>query len=175
MRRILISIAALALLFTGAAAAAEPQLQQFVSQAGRFSVLMPGTPKPETQLITLKGGEKVTLYQFSISLDNDNVTYMVMYNDWPPNYANGPAQTQLKASRDGSVASAGAGAKLLSDSVINLNGVPGRAFTVQNNDGYHFTARDYLMNHRLYQVLTVASKGHSAVNRDAFMNSFKIQ
>jgi hypothetical protein len=175
MRRILISIAALALLFTGAAAAAEPPLQQFVSQAGRFSVLMPGTPQLTTQTVALKGGEKVTLYVFAVSLDNDNIAYEVMYNDFPSNYANGPAETQLKASRDVAVASAGAGAKLLSDSAISLNGVPGRAFMVQNNDGYNIAAHFYLVNHRMYQVLTVASKGHSAVNRDAFMNSFKIR
>ena len=64
---------------------------------------------------------------------------------------------------------------LISDTPIMLNGVPGRAFTCQNPDGFVFDSHIYFVNHRLYQVLIVTNKDYPAKYRDAFVNSFAIR
>jgi len=152
------------------AAQATATMQTFTSADGRFSVLLPGTPKQETQQVSLQGGGASTLYEFSVDLENDNVTYMVMYNDYPANYANEAPQTTLARTRDG----AAKDKTLTSDTAIDLNGVPGRAFTLTDKDGWLYSVHQFLNGKRLYQLIEVNSKDHPATLTDQFMNSFRM-
>jgi hypothetical protein len=158
------------LLFAGVASADDPPMQQFTSTDGRFSVLFPGAPDQSSQPIQLKGGESITIYTSSAEADNKNTSYIVMYNDYPARYVSADAQTILQNARNGAVA----GKTMLSDTVIQLNGIPGRAYTANDPQGYHFDVHEYLAGTRFYQLIITTSSGQLATQRDPFMNSFRI-
>jgi hypothetical protein len=168
-------------------------IQLFTSSEGRFSVMMPGIPVQNTEQAKLSGDTSITIYEFTISLASDNISYLVMYNDYPAGYAEDAPQTVLERTRDGAVktktlnsdkaieltVSAGpdsASAKDAGDQGRSTAGavVPGRAFTSTDSDGYNYSVRQYLRGKRLYQLIVVANKGYTAAQTDEFMNSFKI-
>lgn len=149
----------------------QPVLQPYTSAEGRFTVSFPGgSPKLDTETVNLKGGGSSTLYEFWTELENNNVSYMLMYNDYSPDYANGDPQTVLASTRDGAVANK----TLLSDMAINLNGVPGREFTTKD-DTWNYTVRQFLSGKRLYQLIVVSKSDQPATQTSDFMNSFRIQ
>ena len=76
----------------------------------------------------------------------------------------------LATVRDGALE----GTPLLVDQVIDLNGVPGRAFAFQKKDGRMFVARDFLRGGRLYQVVVIADATSSPTQVAKFLNSFRI-
>ncbi len=158
---------------TPAPAPADSVLKQFSSTAGRFTVILPGTPTTSSQQINVGNDtppQQVPLYEFAVSTDNDNIAYMVFYNDYPAGYATDGAPAVLARARD----AIAEGKTLLTDTAIDYNGVPGRAFTVHGPDGFGYDIRQYLDGQRLYQVMIVTSSGYTAKYRDAFMNSFKL-
>ena len=193
MRKLLTQSAVAVLLFAGVAAGNPPnppsgaaapklpppspamrddqsQMQPYTSIEGRFTVTFPGgTPKLDSQTVDLKGGGSTTLYQFWTEPDNNNVSYMVMYNDYSADYANGDPQATLATTRDGAVS----GKTLLSDIVISLNGIPGREFTAKDAT-WNYTVRQFLQGKRLYQLIVVSSASHPATQTSAFMTSFRI-
>jgi predicted Zn-dependent protease len=95
---------------------------------------------------------------------------MVMYNDYPPQYANDGSDAVLARTRDGAVK----GKTLLSDMAISLNGVPGREFTAKD-DTWNFTVRQFISGKRLYQLIVVSKSSAPATQTSDFLNSFKIQ
>jgi hypothetical protein len=146
------------------------QAVPYSSLDGRFSVTFPGgTVKQETEQIALQGGGSSTLYEFWVELDNNNVSYLVMYNDYPPNFADDGAEAVLARTRDGAVKDK----TLTSDVVIDLNGIPGRAFTCTDKD-WNYSVHQFLAGKRLYQLIVVSNSDHPAAYADEFMNSFKI-
>lgn len=148
----------------------QAQSQPYTSAAGRFTVTFPGgDPKVDSQSVNLKGGGTTTLYQFWTELENNNISYMLMYNDYTADYANGDPQSVLATTRDGAVS----GKTLLSDMAISLNGVPGREFTAKD-DTWNYTVRQFLQGKRLYQLIVVSNAAHPANQTSAFMTSFRI-
>lgn len=146
------------------------QLQPYTSTDGRFSVLFPGSPTKNDQRIALSGSDSVILHQFLF--DGNNLSYIVMYNDYPAKYVAGEPQSILGSVRDGSIESLKA--TLSSDGPIDLNGVPGRAFQSTDKDGTTYVARDFLNGQRLYQVMVTVGAGSSAAQAESFVNSFRI-
>lgn len=142
----------------------------FTSAEGRFSAELPGTPQQAAKPLTLQGGGASTLHQFWVDLDNDNVTYMVIYNDYPADYASASPQELLQTMRDGVVREK----TLTSDVPMELFGVPGRAFTALDKDGWQYAVHQFLNGTRLYQLIVVNSKDHPAARTEQFMNSFRI-
>jgi len=170
VRRFLSFGAAAALLFcAGVGAAPGASLQRFVSAEGHFSVMMPGTPTSQIVPVPLGPGKTTHLFEFSVSLENDNVRYLVTYNDYPLNTDAGSPGATLEAYRDGIAI----GKTLLSDKAISLNGVPGRAFTAQGPDG-HYDIQAFYADSRLFALIVVTKGDHQASDRDTFMNSFEI-
>ena len=163
--------AAVIVILTGAVAARGQQLQPYTSTDGRFFVQFPaGEVKHDTEPVNLNGSDSSTLYEFWVEQQDGNVSYMVMYNDYPANYANDGADAVLARTRDGAVK----GKTLLSDIAINLNGVPGREFTAKD-DKWNFTVRQFLKGKRLYQLIIVSNPDHPATQTSDFLNSFRIQ
>lgn len=152
------------------AQAAEAPMQPFTSMDGRFSAFFPGAPTQTSQSIQLKNGETTTLYQFSANTGNNNTSYIVMYNDYAPDVVAVGPEVLLQRTENGAVA----GKTLLSDQVINLRGVPGRAYTATDSNGYNYTVHEFLAGTRLYQLIVTTTKGSTATQLDAFMNSFII-
>jgi hypothetical protein len=142
----------------------------FTSAEGMFSINLPGTPKQMSKPLSLQGGGASTLHQFWVDLDNDNLTYMVIYNDYPADYASASPQELLQTMRDGVVRDK----TLTSDVPIELFGVPGRAFTAIDKDGWQYAVHQFLDGSRLYQLIVVNSKGHAPADTEEFMNTFRI-
>jgi hypothetical protein len=166
-------------LFTAVVAAGGQRMQPYTSTDGRFTINFPQADiKQDSSTINLGGCtptpqqqcDTTTLHQYWVELANGNVSYMVMYNDYPGNYADGDPQTTLAQTRDGAVGSK----TLLSDTAISLNGVPGREFTAKD-DTFNYTVRQYLQGKRLYQLIVVSGAATPATQTSDFMTSFKIQ
>ena len=95
---------------------------------------------------------------------------MVIYNDFPTDYANGSPQDLLESTRDGMVAD-----KILtSDVPIDLYGVPGRSFTASDKQGWLYAVHQFFDGNRLYQMIVVDDSEHPAILTEQFMNSFRI-
>ena len=101
--------------------AAEGPMKLFKSQAGKFSVLMPGKPTMRSSQLSTSVGP-INFHVFIVEFKNG--TYMVGYNDYPSD-STGSAQSRLEGARDGALKNSKS--TLLTDVPINLNGVPGRA------------------------------------------------
>lgn len=145
-------------------------MQPFTSVDGRFSAFFPGAPTQSAQPIQLKNGDTSTLYEFAATADNGNTSYIVLYNDYSPDVVADGAQAFLQRTESGAVA----GKTLLTDSAINLRGVPGRAYTVTDSSGYNYTVHEFLAGTRLYQLIVATAKGSTATQVNQFMNSFII-
>ena len=175
MRRLFSSLC-LSLLFSTAVAVAQAPptpdpMKSFTGPDGHFSIMMPGTPSYESQDVQLQGPDKAHMNEWYVELEDHNVSYMLMYNDYPPNYANGAPADMLIKFREGATADK----TLISDQIISLNGVPGRAFTTKDKDGWFYDVHHFFLNKRLYQLIIVTAPGHTALYRDEFMNSFQIK
>ena len=158
-------------MFAAVVAAGGQQMQPYTSADGRFTVNFPQAEvKQDSQTIPLQGNDTTTLHQFSAELADSGISFMVMYNDYSEDYANGDPQAVLATTRDGAVG----GKTLLSDTAISLNGVPGREFTAKD-DNWNYTVRQYLQGRRLYQLIVVSNNDHPATQISDFMTSFKIQ
>jgi hypothetical protein len=182
MRKIFLSIwlavalagnAAVAQAAPAAPAAPEPQLVEIVGPDGHFSIKFPGAPQYGSDLGKLNGTtETFQINRFYVSLQNDNVAYMLMYNDYPADADTTSPSALLEQVRAG----AADGKTVLSDDQIVLNGLPGRAFTTRDpKTGYNYDEHAFLVGKRLYQIIVVTGKDYTAPNRDAFLNSFNLR
>ena len=170
MRKMYTQVAVVLMVLAGVVSARAQQMQPYSSSEGRFSVQFPAAEvKHDTDSVSLSGGGSSTLNEFYVELADGNVSYMVMYNDYPSDYANDGPDAVLARTRDGAVK----GKTLLSDMAISLNGVPGREFTAKD-DNWHFTVRQFLQGKRLYQLIIVSKPDHPATQTSDFLNSFKI-
>ena len=171
MRELCIRIAVMVVVLASLAPARGQHTQPYTSADGRFTVNFPqGEVKQDSQTINLKGGGITTLYQFYVGMADSTISYMVMYNDYPADYANGDPQSVLATTRDGAIN----GKTLQSDMAISLDGVPGREFTAKD-DKRNYTVRQFLSGKRLYQLIVVSDSDHPATQTSDFMSSFKIQ
>lgn len=163
-------IAVASLLFVTVACQAAPQMQNFSSSEGRFSVQMPGAVQQRQKVHQFQDGKSANQYEFFVSTELNHVAYMVMYNDIPSGPPTGDPQIVLMRIRD----AIAKGKTLVSDSEISLNGTPGRAIVVRGSDGALYQLHEFLAGGRLYQLIVTASSGYTADQADAFMNSFKL-
>lgn len=145
--------------------------QPYTSADGRYSAQFPATPTESSSQISLGTSGSTTLYQANV--DQGSVSYLVAWCDYPAGYLESDPQTALAGFRD-SIVKAEKGT-LASDDAIDLNGVPGRAFTFTGQDGTAYSVHDFLSGQRLYQVVVSAGSGSTAAGADDFLNSFRIQ
>jgi len=145
-------------------------LQPYTSTDGRFSVLFPGSPKRNDQQVALSASDSITIHQFEF--DDNNLSYLVMYNDYPAKYVIAEPQPILESIRDRSIESLKA--TLTNDGPVDLNGVPGRAFEFTNKDGSTYVVHDFLNGQRLYQVMVTVGPGESTTQAEDFLKSFRI-
>ncbi len=155
----------------GVVPAAGQQMQPYSSDDGRFSVQFPsGEVRHDTESVKLRDNASSTLNEFWVAEADGNVSYMVIYNDYPPNYTGGDPQSFLANTRDGAVK----GDTLVSDIAISLNGIPGREFSTKD-DKWNYTMRQFLKGNRLYQLIIVSNPDHPATQISDFLNSFRIE
>ena len=138
------------------------------------SILMPGTPTYTTENVSQHDGVLVQRKTWTVEHKERNITYYrLSYEDYPSSeMINIPPAKALSNVRDGDAA----GHALFYDVAISLNGVPGRAFTVKDPSGKLFIdVRIFYLNQRLYQLNVITGPSYTAVYRDSFMDSFKIE
>jgi hypothetical protein len=145
--------------------------QPYVSTDGGFSVVFPGTPKRDSKRITLSATDSTVLHQ--VHFDDSSHSFSVVYNDYPAKYVGAEPQAVLESVRDGSLQSSKA--TPTSDEVIDLNGVPGRAFQFTDSDGLTYSVHEFLNGTRLYQVIAIVGAGSPASDAQDFLNSFRMQ
>lgn len=139
--------------------------------------------KPDYQTKTIKsaiGNLKMNIYMYDASKDkkDDNLVYGVISTEYPDTIVNSDSKEDLspffRNSVDGAVKNVNG--KLLSESVIELDGFPGREIKVDFKDGMAIIKmRVYLVKSKLFVIQTITkTENFSNKSIDRFMDSFKL-
>jgi hypothetical protein len=153
-----------------------PEWEEFLSEEGRFSVLMPGTPQKQSQILDTKVG-KIQFNQYQSILELRNVGYSVGYGDYAESLMKLiDVQKGLDDVVDGVVRSMNG--QLITKSNIMLGEFPGRKFSADGRferTDLFFKGRVYLIKNRIYIILALGGKG-SIWNSDfdKFLQSFRL-
>jgi hypothetical protein len=138
--------------------------QPFTSSAGHFSILFPAPP----QQLKEPGSH---VHGFSSSVDKGHTVYGVEYTDLRP----GIGPEAVPQAILGAEEKIGIGKGLLvKDKIIDLHGVPGRAFEIVGSSGDTGLVREFFTWPYLYTVMVVARKGYTATHAARFFDSFRI-
>jgi hypothetical protein len=145
--------------------------EEFTSTAGRFSVVMPGAPVEQTQVVETDAGA-VDLYMYLV--DKGTAAYIAGYADYPQELiSQTDTQTLLQNARDGALANVGG--SLMNERSISLDGHAGLEIEVETSDPptqvAYLVARFYLVENRLYQTLVVTLNNASS-DTERFLDSF---
>ena len=147
-----------------------PNFTEYTSAAGRFKVLVPGTPRVSKE-------EKPAGQTFLYTVEQPSGRYVVAYLDLKTEPGEGAdkARERLEKARDGAVGSVGG--KVLADKPITLAGkYPGRDVTIEL-PGKEDLVRDrmYLVNGRFYQVTATGRKWWvESADTQKFLGSFRL-
>lgn len=152
----------------------QPQLQRYISEEGRYSVMFPNEPKLSSQNITSPTGEPM-IQRMAMAAGADSL-FMVGYFD----YGTGIIFSLDKA-RDGMIESVKG--VLLDEQSISLGGAPGRAIRIsgRTDDGLEFInrARFYDISPRVYLLQCMVQKSQdspaAAERCEQFFDSFRVR
>ena len=153
---------------------------QFKSKPFGFKIDFPEKPTEQTRTVNTEAGEgKLTIYMFDASKAkaDDNLVYMIVCGENPDstiNSDNKDLSGYFKKSVEGAVN--GVHGKLLVETVISLDGFPGREIRVDFKDGLAvIKMRMYLIHNKLYMLETITETSqdfNKSINK--FMDSFKL-
>ncbi|KOP26383.1 hypothetical protein AMR41_10470 [Hapalosiphon sp. MRB220] len=148
----------------------------FTSPDGSFTVLMPGMPKFSTQTQKTYMGE-INLQVFVGQLANQEVAYVVAYNDFPHSYGK-MTNPQLILNNAQTLAIKATQSNLVEQrSISSSNGHPGKEIEYVNSGGKITKTRMYVADGRLYQVMAIATtKQHKTLSKtiNGYLNSFQL-
>ncbi len=154
----------------------QPSWQEYQSQAGRYSILMPDKPKEQTQSVNSAAG---TLEMYIVSVENQSGAYLVAYVDYPADLIrSGQENDILDGAVQGGVANVNG--KLTRQQDFPLDTIPGReaefdAPAQGAQPATHIKSRYFLVNNRLYQVMVVAPQRQGLPDAaQKFFDSFKL-
>jgi hypothetical protein len=163
---------------------AKPKLSQpvqskwrlFTAPDGRFTVLMPGNPKRVTQNQKTFMGE-INLEMFVGKPVNQDVAYVVAFNDFPDSYGQlADTQELLNNARD--MALKTTQSNLISQRDIrSSNGHPGKEIEYMNGIGKITRNRMFFAEGRLYQVMVITTKVQQKFltkSIQGYLNSFNV-
>jgi hypothetical protein len=171
--RILSSLLALLLVNVDLPATAWAQTwTTYKSEAGRYRIDMPGTPRLSAPLITLEDGSTVPNNQAAV--DAGPIGYVVTYIDYPGNSLPDQAASRiLRRARDGSAN----GHRLLRDKPITIAGNPGREYVIARTTNFTLVVRSTLVDNRLYQMIYAAPGQTEPTSPDVqrFLDSFALK
>lgn len=145
------------------------EFKEFVSEPGKFKVLMPGTPKEQMQ-----NAAGVAFKMYTAEVRDGGV--IVGFGDMPIPKGESATdlQKRLDGARDGMVANTKS--TLTGSSNIMLGNYPGREVLADlpNNQG-KLRARVYIVDGRMYQVMMIGKANWSGWSKqDQFFNSFAL-
>jgi hypothetical protein len=150
--------------------------KEFSSQDGRFSVLLPGSPKQTSEnMVTHFGVVEAKMF---ILRGPEQSFYAVAYMDYPRDaLAKHTTDELLDRARDASVKKVKG--KLAGEAKITLGGNPGREVKIEaptKSGGQSVTMRLVFAKERLYQAIVVFPKGkEDAGEEKRFFESFKLE
>jgi hypothetical protein len=156
----------------GASVTAAPPngLKEFVCAEGKFRVMLPGTPREQTQRVA-----GITMKMFMV--EQGGGAYMAAFADVPIRSDEPEWQTQqrLNGARDGALRNVQG--VLVREGRIRLHGrEPGREIeaNLPNQRGV-LRARFYIVGRRMYQVMVVGNRQWvSSGDADRFLNSLSL-
>lgn len=155
--------------------------QEIRPTRGNYSVLMPGVPTEQNKPVNSAAYGTLTLALSMLQPEkgtDPNVLYASSFTDYPAGTIHSDSTEILteffNSSRDGGLAAIQG--KLLTESVIELNGYPGREQRVDFKNGLAIIKyRHYLVKNRLYtlQVITLKTNNfNTSINK--FLDSFRL-
>jgi hypothetical protein len=155
--------------------------QQVVPEGGNCSIAMPGNPKRIDKTINNRSyGELIAkIWAFQPEKGTDlNLAYMVSYTDYPEGTIHSDSVNILKdfynSFIDGTINNVQG--KLLSETIINLSGYPGREVRVDFKNGLALIRyRYFLVKRRLYmlQIIPLTENNfNTSINK--FLDSFAL-
>jgi hypothetical protein len=155
----------------GLPAIGQSQWKTVAPEGGRFSISMPGKPKPLQQSVNTAAGP---IKMYMNQLDLGSMVYTVIYSDYPANLtAQSDPQTMFNHARD--VILKNQSGKLLSERFISLNGYPGKELKVSLPNNIITIERMYLVKQRLYQAIVGTSPDRqSSPDINRFLDSMKL-
>jgi hypothetical protein len=141
---------------------------KFISDDGRFSVLVPDSPTEKTETTDSTHGPYTT--HLFVVKDTSSV-YLIGWVDYDPSF-NFNRQAELEANRDNFVK--GLNATLVSTRSTVINGYSAIEFTAEAGDRL-FKSRVFLVGRRPYQIVIGSPKTmDNATVMNRFFNSFKV-
>jgi hypothetical protein len=147
--------------------------REFTPEGGRFSILVPRTPRETTETIETETG---TLDEHTFTVIHGDIAYIAIYGDYPQSLTNVDLYAMLDALRDGAVESVDG--RLLSERAISINGYPGREVKVKissSSETAIMQVRIYIVRNRLYYIYTMAPEERaSSPSIKKFLSSFKL-
>lgn len=154
----------------------QPAWQEYQSQVGRYSVLMPGRPSEQTQAVNSAVGP---LDMHVSSVEDRSGAYLVMYVDYPADLIRSDQANEIL---DGAVqgAVANVNGQLVRQQNFPLGAVPGREIEFEapaqgNQPATRIKVRYFLTNDRLYQVMVVAQQSQGLLaDTQKFLDSFNL-
>ncbi|BAU10518.1 hypothetical protein LEP3755_10020 [Leptolyngbya sp. NIES-3755] len=148
--------------------AQESLWKRFTSQRGRFSIVMPGTPKER---------KEGNLTLFELLRDDERVRYSVSYLDLPVTPGN-DKKLQNEVFEGVRRGAAKDQAELISFRTIQLGSFPGREMNFKLPDDMVARWRVYLVNRRAYFVSVTTTKDNQerglATSINVFLSSFRL-
>lgn len=165
MRR---TIALAALLLAAALPALAADWKPYTSEAGRFTVTVPGNPNLDRKPLNTALGQ-VDLYQFLVT--SEGGVFMVAYSDYP--MITGSGDEVLAGTASAMLSSMGGTTD--EEQKISFNGYPGR-FVSGRSAQFSVVAKVFWIRPRLYQLITIMPRNKprpEEVNR--FLNSFSVE
>jgi hypothetical protein len=147
-------------------------LKEFKSPDNSFTVMLPKDVKEEKQAVNTQLGP---IEFVSYNAKAKHQEFSIAYSDYPDSFVTATdPQILLDGSRDGALANIQG--RLLSETIIDMNGHPGRELRIEGPQKLILKSRLYLVGNRLYQVMAVSKPDHSFDKKieEVFL-SFKIQ
>jgi hypothetical protein len=145
---------------------------KFTSDAGRFSVLMPGPGDPKDESET-KTDPRLGSYTTHLFLQKtDKGLFMAGWADYAPTVRL-DVQGELAANRDNFTK--GVEARVTSERPVTLGDSPGIEFTAESAQAT-FKSRVYVVGQRPYMVVAATLKGlEDSANVERFLSSFQVK
>jgi hypothetical protein len=142
---------------------------EYRSEEGGFTVLLPAKPEVKTQSTATVAG---TVSLTTALTEMKNYAAGVSFNDIPSQAATDP-EAVLSGGRKG--AAQNLKGTVVSEKPIKLGPYPGTEFVVETPDNLIYTARIYVVNDRLYQILFLTSKDQiDQFDVSGFFDSFTL-
>lgn len=147
-------------------------LKEFKSPDNSFMVMLPKDVKEEKQAVNTQLGP---IEYVSYSAKAKHQEFTIAYSDYPDSFVTATdPKVLLDGSRDGAVRNIQG--TLLSETIIDMNGRPGRELRIEGPQKIILKSRIYLVGKRLYQIMAVSQPDHSFDKKiDEVFSSFKIQ